>query len=246
MCDVAGGGQISVINTGSGSRSESFTHTLNPTLSMTGTPKCAAWITGLTASSTDYYQLNETCSVTAANTATVATTVYSTTLVTSLTFYIISWDETQLATESYYFVDYATTTITYNSQQTFYSPSNGVIDNNYIGGLGSFSITDNQEYNFTLSSQAMVTSSLSLYNDAPQFQVRVRNCSESSHPFYNQVDGYCYSTCPTGTYTSSSAFICYACLSNCATCLNGSVCTTCDTGKNLTASGTCVCTDYTY
>lgn len=194
-------------------------------------PVCVPFVTGVTATSTDYYQLNITCAVTGSTTATLTGTVHSSTLISALTVYIFVYDSTHLAVKSLYFVDHTITTTYQGTQTVFASLPQGYYDINFIGGLASFSITNNLEYNCTLSipsNNTVYTKTTSLYNSVPQVQIRLRLCPTSS-PYYNIVDSLCYIACPSTTYIDSSAFICYACSSYCSTCLNSTVCTECFT-----------------
>ncbi len=162
------------------------------------------------------------------------------------------WDPVILAAQSFFFVDYATTTTYYNSQKSPLSLPYGYLDLGYFGGMASFSTTAMQELNFTLSNSAdttappsLYTSATSLFDSAPQLQIRVRNCSSSRYPFYSQLDGLCYPICPSYTYAVASAFFCAACPTNCFACLNGTVCTNCSTGM-MVSSGVCVCDTNSY
>ena len=78
-----------------------------------------------------------------------------------------------------------------------------------------------------------------------QFQVRVRNCSQSVRPYFNKADSLCYPLCPEYTFPIAAAFACDPCPSGCRTCSSSTVCTLCATGFSLT-SGLCVCSNYTY
>jgi cysteine-rich repeat protein len=141
-------------------------------------------------------------------------------------------------------VDYAITTAYYGTQKTFLSLPYGYIDLSYIGGVCSFSYNNNQDLNITLSSQLVYTSSTSLYDSAPQFQVRLRVCPNSA-PYYNIADGLCYPVCPSYTYSNSSIFVCSGCPATCKTCLNYTMCTSCSAGLTVVGNA-CVCANYTY
>ena len=139
----------------------------------------------------------------------------------------------QLAVTSVFFVDYTVTSAYQGTQTVFASLPQGYFDLNFIGGLSSFSIVDNLEYNVTLNipnGNTFYTPSTSLYNSVPQVQIRLRLCP-TAYPYYNILDALCYVSCPTGTYGDSSAFICYACSTYCDTCLSATTCTLCSTGK---------------
>lgn len=219
--------------------------TLSPTFNMAGSPVCIPWLTGVTTTTTDFYQLNLTCAITAANTATLTGVVHPNTKVTLLTIYILIYDPVALAVNSIYFVDYALTTTFYGVQKTFIYLPYGYFDNDYIGGLASFSMINNYEFNSTLSNLNVTASSTSLYDSVPQLQIRLRIC-QSPYTYYSLVDSLCYAVCPPNTYSNFTSLICYACISNCLTCLNATSCTTCATNMYLAANSTCVCLNYTY
>ncbi len=214
---------------------------------MAQSPTCVPFVTGVTATSVDYYQLNVTCSITASTTATVSVTVHPNTLVSSLTVHMFVYDSVALAVTSVYFVDYTITSSYQGVQKVFMSLPKGYFDTNFIGGFASFSIVNNVEFNVTLaipSNNTFYTPTTSLYDSVPQAQIRLRLCP-AAFPYYNKIDGLCYSTCPSTTYPDTSAFVCYSCPSNCLTCLNTTVCTLCI--PTMTVSlGVCVCPTTTY
>ena len=197
---------------------------------MANSPVCLPFLAGATGTSADYYQLNITCAFTSSTTATVTARVYPNTIISNISFYLVVWDPVVLAVQSYIFVDYAITTTYYNVQKAFLTLPYGYIDANYFGGFASFSTTINQILNISLNSLAVTTSAGSLYDSVPQLQIRVRNCSANLHPWFNKADGLCYSFCPSYTYQVAGAFLCSACPTNCKTCYNSSVCTSCSTG----------------
>ena len=144
--------------------------------------------------------------------------------------------------QSLYFVDYTLTTTYLGSQTVSASLPMGYFDSNFIGGMDSFSMQNNVEYNLTLAipiNNTVYTSPSSMYNSVPQVQIRVRYCP-AAYPNYNIKDKLCYTICPTSTYSNSTGFVCYACGAYCLTCLNSSVCTNCDSTKVL-SSGICTC-----
>lgn len=204
------------------------------------------FLAGITGTTSDYYQLNLTCSVSTASSATVTATAYPSTIISSLTFYLLIWDTSNLAVKSNYFVDYAIATTYYGTQKTFLSLPYGYLDLSYLGGVSSFSYNNNQDLNVTLNTltQLVYTSTTSLYNSVPQFQVRLRVCAYSS-PYYNTLDGLCYPICPSYTFGNSTSFICSACPTACKTCLNASICTSCSTGF-VVVNNSCTCATYTY
>lgn len=171
--------------------------------------------------------------------------VHPNTIITSLTVYVVIYDPTDLAVLSIYFPDYTITTTYLGTQTTFASLPKGYFDQNFIGGLSSFSFQNNIEYNNTLSiptSNLVYTSPSSLYNSVPQLQFRVRYCP-SAYPFYNLKDSLCYTVCPSTTYLGSTGFVCYACGAYCLTCLNSTVCTTCISTMILNTTTTLNTTD---
>ena len=78
-----------------------------------------------------------------------------------------------------------------------------------------------------------------------QFQIRVRNCSQTIAPYYNKADGLCYPVCPNNTFLIFTAFACDPCPRGCNVCANTTVCTLCTTGYSL-SNGICVCSNYSY
>jgi cysteine-rich repeat protein len=227
------------------SRSSNFSLALTPAAITADKPVCLAFVSGVKASSANNYQLNVTCVIDNAASAIVMATVYPSTMVSKLSFYVVVWDPVVLAVQSYLFVDYAVTTTYYNTQSSPLSLPYGYLDRGYCGGMASFSTTSQQELNYTLSSLTLATSQTSLYDSAPQFQVRVRNCSSSTYPFYNRADGLCYPVCPGYTYSVAGAFLCSACPSNCLTCLNASICTSCSPGM-LVVNSACQCANSSF
>lgn len=222
------------------------------TVTMANNPVCMPFLAGITASSTDNYQVNMTCAITASTTATITILLYTTTTLQKLSYYLVIWDPVVLAAQSFFFVDYATTTTYYNTQKSPLSLPYGYIDLGYFGGMASFSTTVLQELNFTLSNAdsptsapTLYTSATSLYDSGPQLQIRARNCSSSKYPFYSQLDGLCYPACPSYTYAVPSAFLCAACPANCFSCLNGSICTNCSVNMKV-VSNVCVCASNSY
>jgi cysteine-rich repeat protein len=229
-------------------RTDNFALTLAPaaTVVSTATTNCLVFLNGVTGTTTDFYQLNLTCTVQSSTSAKVTAVAYPSTVISSLTYYLLIWDTANLAIKSEYFVDYAITTTYYGTQKTFFSLPYGYLDFAYLGGISSFSYNNNQDLNITLSSQLVYTSSTSLYDSVPQFQVRLRVCAYSS-PYYNTADGLCYPICPSYTFGSSSTFICSACPTACKACLNTTVCTSCSTGFVVSSSSsTCVCSTSSY
>ena len=112
-------------------------------MSLTSNATCVPFLTGVTATSADFYQLNISCAVTAAQTFTISVTVYQNTLVSNINVYVLVYDPKVLAVASVYFADYSTAT-TYNGAQTaFASLPFGYFDSNFIGGLTSFSMVNN-------------------------------------------------------------------------------------------------------
>ncbi len=217
---------------------------------------CVPFVTGIKATSPDHYQLNITCSMNTLGDAFILQSfVHPNTQITDLTVYVVIYDPTNLAVLSLYFPDYTITTTYLGTQTTFVSQPKGFFDQNFIGGLSSFSFQNNIEYNNTLSiptSNLVYTSTSSLYNSVPQLQFRVRYCP-SAYPYYNTQDGLCYTVCPSTTYAYSIGFVCYACGAYCLTCLNSTVCTTCipmmilntvTNGSGTTA--TCICPTSSY
>jgi len=171
--------------------------------------------------------------------------VHPNTRITDLTIYVFFYDSKFLAVTSTYFVDYALTSVFYGTQTAFITLSQGYIDNDYIGGISSFSMVNNYEFNGTLNSLLVTASVTSLYNSFPQLQIRLRLC-QAPYTYYNLADGLCYAVCPPSTYAYSIGLICYPCLSNCVSCLNSTVCTTCAAGMVLAANSTCVCANYSF
>lgn len=173
-------------------------------------------------------------------------TVHPDTEITDLTVYVVMYNPDNLAVYSIYFADYTITETYLGTQTKFASLPYGYYDQNFIGGLSSFSFQNNIEYNNTLSipiSNLVYTSPSSLYNSVPQLQFRVRYCP-TAYTYYNIRDGLCYTVCPSTTYANSSGFICYACGDYCLTCLNNYTCTTCISTMILQIIGTsaiCVC-----
>lgn len=189
-------------------RTDNFNVALSPSLSMSGQPTCIVFLAGVDCLQSTDYQLNLTCTVTAASTAIVKGTVYPSTQVSNFSIYVVAWDPVYLAVQSYYFVDYAITTTYYNVQKSFITLPYGYIDRDYIGGTSCFSTSNNMEHNITLSSLLVYTTPSSLFDAVTQFQVRVRNCSQSLYPYYNKNDGLCYHICPNYTYALTNAFAC--------------------------------------
>jgi hypothetical protein len=223
-------------------RSDTYSVTLTPSATVANSPVCLPFLTGATGTSTDgNYQLNISCAISNSASATVTATVFPSTKITKITFYLVVWDPIVLAVQCYFFVDYATTTTYYNVQKTFLSLPYGYIDTSYLGGFASFSTTINQILNISLSNLAVATTADSLYVSVPQFQVRARNCNASTHPWYNKADGLCYTFCPSYTYQVTGSFLCSPCPANCVACYNSSICTTCSSSLMAVVSGACTC-----
>lgn len=127
-------------------RFENFGVALSAAATVANGPVCLPFLSGITATSNDHFQVNLTCSILAASAsqATVTATVYASTSVSLLSFYLIVWDPVVLASQSFFFADSAITSTYYNVQKTFLTLSKGYIDKNYIGGLTSFSAFSNQ------------------------------------------------------------------------------------------------------
>jgi cysteine-rich repeat protein len=214
---------------------------------MAQTPICVPFLTGVTATSVDFYQLNLTCVITASNAFTITGVVHPNTFISALAVNIISYDTTDLTSKSIYFADYSKTTTYLGTQTVFASLPFGYYDSNFIGGLASFSMQINIEFNATLSiptSNNIYTSSTSLYDCIPQVQIRVRNCPPA-YPNYNINDGLCYTICPSTTYLIPSYFLCSPCGSFCATCTSNLVCNVCISPMIL-QSGSCICPTSSY
>lgn len=64
------------------------------------------------------------------------------------------------------------------------------------------------------------------------------NCMICQSGYYLS-SGSCYSTCPLGTYLSSTNLQCYSCPSQCSSCTADQNCTSCMSGY-LLLEGTCV------
>lgn len=186
-----------------------------------------------------------TCIIVNSNNANIIGTVYPSTAVQTFTFYLIVWDTNNLAIQSFYFVDYSLTTISYNTQKSFVNFPQGYFDLGYIGGLSSFSYTNNQQYSISISNQLLSSSPTSVYNSVPQFQVRFRYCDPSSNPYFNIADQLCYPICPTANYQNNTNLVCYPCGSNCLSCVNATICTNCAIGYIL-VSGVCTCATDSY
>jgi hypothetical protein len=221
-------------------------------VTLANNPVCMPFLAGITASSTDNYQVNMTCDINTTTNVRITINKFTTTNIQKISYYVVVWDPVVLAAQSFFFVDYATTTTYYNTQRSPLSLPHGYIDLGYFGGMASFSTTFMQELNFTLSNAdsptsapSLFTSATSLYDSGPQLQIRVRNCSSSRYPFYSQLDGLCYPICPNYTYTVPSAFLCAACPINCYSCLNGSICTNCSTNM-MVDNNVCVCATNSY
>ncbi len=165
----------------------------------------------------------------------------------SLRVYVILYDPKALAILSIYFVDNTLTTTYLGTQTVFASLPKGYFDSNFIGGMSSFSMQNNLEFNLTLAiptNNTVYTSPSSLYNSVPQVQVRVRHCPPA-YPNYNLRDELCYTVCPSTTFFNSTGFVCYACGDYCLSCLNNTVCTNCSSSMVLT-NGLCVCPSTSY
>jgi len=211
---------------------------------------CVPFVTGFEATSVDHYQLNISCSINSSSSFNLQTYVHPNTEIKKLTVYVVIYDSTNLTALYIYFPDYTITTTYLGTQTTFASLPQGLFDQNFIGGLSSFSFQNNVEYNNTLSiptSNLVYTSPSSLYNAVPQLQFRVRYCP-SAYPYYNIQDSLCYTVCPSTTYPNSTGFVCFACGDYCLTCLNSTVCTTCISTMILTTSNasgvttaSCIC-----
>jgi hypothetical protein len=67
-------------------RTSVFTATLAPAAVLADKPNCMAFLTGITATSTDNYQVNITCAITTTATADISVTVYPTTIVQLISF----------------------------------------------------------------------------------------------------------------------------------------------------------------
>ena len=205
------------------------------------------FLVGVTANSSIFYQLNLTCAFTGNNSFNITGVVHPSTYILSLTVYIITYDTTYLSSKYIYFVDYAKTTTYLGTQTVFASLPFGYYDSNFIGGLSSFSMQDNIEFNATLAiptSNAIYTSSTSMYDSIPQVQIRVRNCPPA-YLNYNIVDGLCYTICPSTTYLISTNFLCSPCGSFCANCTSNITCTVCISPMIL-QSGVCTCPTSSY
>ncbi len=217
------------------------------------TAVCVPFVTGVSALSVDHYQLNITCAMSSPTAFRLSATVHTNTQITALTVYVVLYDSTNLAILSLYFADYTIATTYLGTQTTTASLPNGYFDQNFIGGLSSFSFQNNIEYNNTLSipiSNKVYTSPSSLYNSVPQLQFRVRYCP-SVYPYYNTADSLCYTICPSTTYAYPPGFVCYPCGTYCLSCLSSTVCSVCAATMILSTSGataTCICplTSYIY
>lgn len=83
-------------------------------------------------------------------------------------------DLTYLAEASQVFVETAVTFAQYGVQKSFYSPSKVLYEGNYISGLLSYSIMNNVQYNFTISSLNFSTFNDSFYNEVSHFNLWIR------------------------------------------------------------------------
>lgn len=104
------------------------------------TPVCVPFLTGVTANSSNFYQLNLTCTFTGPNKFNITGVVHPNIFITSLTVYIIAYDTTKLSSQSIYFADYTKTTAYLGTQTVFASLPFGYYDSNFMGGLSSFSM----------------------------------------------------------------------------------------------------------
>lgn len=139
-------------------------------------------------------------------------------------------------------MDFTNTTTYLGTQTVFASLPYGYYDSNFIGGLSSFSMQDNIEFNVTLPipiSNTIYTSSTSMFDSIPQLQIRVRTCPPS-YPNYNYRDKLCYTLCPSTTYLDPMYFLCRPCGNYCASCTNNITCTVCLSPMVL-KSGACEC-----
>lgn len=134
--------------------------------------------------------------------------VHSNTQVRLITVYMLIWDNTYLLIASYYFVDYHLCTSRFGVQQPpFYVLPYSQITGTFIHGLASISMNNNIQFNITFNNLTYTTSTNSLYDDAPQFQVRTRSC-DSPYTFFNKVDMLCYVGCPDTTYPVTIYQVC--------------------------------------
>lgn len=67
-------------------RTSTFSATLTPAAVLINNPICMAFLAGITATSTDNYQVNITCAITTTATADITVTVYPTTIVQLISF----------------------------------------------------------------------------------------------------------------------------------------------------------------
>lgn len=120
-----------------------------------------------------------------------------------------------------------------------------LFETNYISGLHSFSLRDNQIYNFTVSGKNFTTYTNSFYNDVSHFNLWLRECP-SPYTYFNKVDYKCYTLCPAGTYPITVDSLCVACMYTCATCTDATSCVTCGPNRISDVAGGCPCVDYYY
>jgi hypothetical protein len=73
---------------------------LSPAATVVSTPICLVFLAGVTGSTTDFYQLNLTCTVQTPNAATVTATAYPSTVINTVSFYMLVWDAANLAKQS--------------------------------------------------------------------------------------------------------------------------------------------------
>ena len=133
---------MSTINSGSGS---TRTESINPTITTVNTNNdiiYATFVTGFQARANDYYQANLTTSLASTTTLQVDITVAEDTEIDHMTIYYLVADLTDLAVESWTFVETGVMKATYGTQYTFFSPE-AFFDDNYISGMRSFSMRDN-------------------------------------------------------------------------------------------------------
>lgn len=103
-------------------------------------------MTGYKATSTDFYQVNLTASLTTSTnpmTVDLHIEVLYDIALAEIYVYVIIADITGLAIESRIFVETAITKSSYGNQYSYYTPSYGFFTTNYISGMSSFSMRDN-------------------------------------------------------------------------------------------------------
>lgn len=93
------------------------------------------------------------------------------------------------------------------------------------------------KFSTALGTTTSVTSNQFVYLSFMYWSFKKRICP-AGYPYFQISTALCFDTCPDGTYSNSTLYICPSCSYTCLTCSSFSICTNCDPVTNRYLNGT--------